>query len=116
MLGQFLQNCNEPLFPTVAHGDGYVAKKADKSRAFDRCATKGFTKLLQVETGQPLQLRIHKCPQGLKFSNAGNGRAPVPWTDVLADVATEHLPSNAGAKFLRYPAALFDCQVRNALR
>ena len=93
---ELLQKREKSHIAAVGHGDDYVAAKTIESCPLDWRTTKDFTKLLDAEASQPLEIRINQLRTGFELRSPGSGSVPVPGADILADVAAKNLPSDAG--------------------
>ena len=73
-----------------------------------------MSKFLFADLRQPIERRIYQPFSGLKLRSNSHGSFPVPWADVLTDVATEDMPSHALAQTLWNCTPFLDRQIGNA--
>src|SRR5712692_8375181 len=113
--------------------DTGVAHQAPPFCAFDGASSKEFTKVCLGKPEDPFQswkeqrfvLRRKKAlvavfflgrkNSWLELRHRDNRRPPVPWTNVLADIAAENMISHRLAKLFRDGTSQLDGQVRNTL-
>src|SRR5207302_9992644 len=76
-----------------------------------------FVELFSAHLSQPFESRVHQLLPRLKVSGLRNRHLPVPGADILADVASEDMASDAVAQLLifRKRAALLNREIRDAL-
>src|SRR6185437_5349203 len=108
------QNRLKDSFSAVAHRNRQVAAESCELRPAHRASVEPPLPLRLIHRGQPVQSWIHQRFSWRQLSIAADGRAPVPGTDVLADVAAKNLPPNLRPQVLRDWPALLNGQVRNA--
>src|SRR5205823_5788318 len=120
------------LHTRISRRNAGVADEAPPFGAFDRASAKEITKVLPVESQEPLQpgeqqriiLTVWRClccillsrwqTSRLKLHQRGESGAAVPRTNILTDVAAKNVIPDGLSKFLRNAAAQFNRQVRNA--
>src|SRR5271157_4382474 len=112
---QFFQHRQEALVSAVAHRDCNVAAKSVQSCALYRRAAKDFAELIDAKPRQPFELGVDQLRPRLEFRHPADRSFTVPRANILADVASEDLSSDASAQFFRDRAALLDGEIRNAL-
>src|ERR1017187_1471604 len=109
---QLFQRRTELLLPGITHGDRHVAQKPRIPCARDRAAPEHLAELLFGQRGQILQ-RWREV-RGGEGRFPSRGRAAVPRTHILADIAAKNVASDGGPRLFGRRAAQLDGEVRNA--
>ena len=112
---ELLQQRQKTIVAAIGHCDHGVSAQTTQLSAFHWRAAKQLAKFFHAKLHQPCEVGIHQLGPGLKIGQSRHRCMPVPWADILADVAAENLPANTWAQFLRNRVAQLDGQIRNAL-
>src|ERR1044071_800247 len=115
--GHVLQIRQECLVSAIAHGDGHVPPESGIFRTFYRRSAKCLAISFFVHLRQPAQIRMVKPLLWLKLRQGSGRRVPsfiVPWTNILADIATEYVVPNGRPELFRDCATLFNGQIGDA--
>ena len=75
---------------------------------------KNPAKFLRTHLSQPIERGINQFWAGFKLGRIRYRRFAIPRADVLADIATEDVPSHSAANLLGNRATLFDREIRDA--
>src|ERR1019366_2215442 len=95
---QFFEYGQKALFIAVAQRDRNIAAQAVELCAFHRRTAEYFAKFSPPQARQPLQIGIHQLCARLKFRQIRHRGFTVPRANVLANIAAEYLPPDAGAE------------------
>src|SRR4029077_5681360 len=112
---QLLQRRHKLPPPAVAHRNHRIAPQSAQLRPANRRTAKLLPEFLRSHFRQPFERGIDQSFACLELPRLCCRRLPVPRTNILADVAPEHVPPHPVAHLLRNRPPLLDSQIRNTL-
>src|SRR5437899_3198274 len=98
IFAESFQGRHKFLVTTVPHRHHCIAPQAGKLGAPDWRSAKHVPELFLLHFGQPVECRIDEPIPRLELRGGSRRRLAVPWANVLTDVASEDVPSDARAQ------------------